>query len=234
MAFHSFVWPRSPTQAKSIVRILCANHCNWADVLIVRGRCFSDHHACFRADGVLENLLWNWDNQKRLYLVYKEGAGTTGGPVPRWFDKIYGYNQFCQCNFVGRTNSQGRVRLPGQQGWRYPGSLCSNVLHRGHQVVGYGCQQGCRFARVECPYPDDCNKNTMIELIAIGLTRGVPLRAVPLPSVLTTRPRKPTVEGIHCVRWGACASADCSQRRRNSARVSRFGVPLGCLFFRII
>ena len=95
VAFHSFAWPRSPKQAKSIARTLYANHCNWAEVLIVRGRRFSDHHFCYSANRVFENLLWNCDKLKRPYLVYKEGNGTTGGPIPRWFDKIFGSNQFC-------------------------------------------------------------------------------------------------------------------------------------------
>ena len=61
VAFHSFVWPRNTQQAKSIARTLYTNHCNWADVLIVRGRCFSRFHACFRANRVLEHLLWNFE-----------------------------------------------------------------------------------------------------------------------------------------------------------------------------
>ena len=232
MSFHSFVWPRGPKQAKSIARTLYANHFNWADILIVRGRCFSDHHACFRANRVLENLLWNWDKLKRPYLVYQEGNQTTGDPVPRWFDKTCGYNQFCQCNFVGRINSLGRVRFPGQPGWHYPGSLYINVLHRGHQVAGYGGQQRCKFEQVECPYPDGCNKNTMNELIATKVTRmmigvlkdrplSVPPRGVPLPSVLTTRLRKPKVERVHFTRWICrrygrdAVFGDCIQKRRN-------------------
>ena len=57
-----------------------------------------------------------------------------------------------------------------------------------------------------------CDKNTLNELMAIGLIKtlvgvledrppSVPPRGVPLPSVLTTRPRKPKVEGVHYVRW---------------------------------
>ena len=52
----------------------------------------------------------------------------------------------------------------------------------------------------------------MNELIATKLTRmmisvlkdrppSVPPRDVPLPSVLTTRPRKPKVEMVHFTRW---------------------------------
>ena len=37
-AFHSFVWPRDPTEAKNIAHTLFINHCGWADVLVVRGR----------------------------------------------------------------------------------------------------------------------------------------------------------------------------------------------------
>ena len=59
-AFHSFAWPRNAREAKGIARTLFTNHCNWADVLIVRGRCFSSSNKFgFRANRVLENLLWN-------------------------------------------------------------------------------------------------------------------------------------------------------------------------------
>ena len=37
VAFHSFAWPRHVKEAKGIARMLYANHCNWVDVLIVRG-----------------------------------------------------------------------------------------------------------------------------------------------------------------------------------------------------
>ena len=40
VAFHSFAWPRSIREARSIARTLFINHCAWVDVLIVRGRCF--------------------------------------------------------------------------------------------------------------------------------------------------------------------------------------------------
>ena len=40
VAFHWLVWPRSAKAARSIARTLCTNHCNWADVLVIRGRCF--------------------------------------------------------------------------------------------------------------------------------------------------------------------------------------------------
>ena len=93
MAFHSFSWPRNTREAKGIARTLFTNHCKWADVLIVRGRCFSSHKACFRANRALENLLSNWSQLGRPYLVYTEGVGPclslgpgSEDPVPRWLD----------------------------------------------------------------------------------------------------------------------------------------------------
>ena len=65
VASHSFVWPQDVGKAKSIVRTLFANHCDWVDVLIVRGRCFGYHRNCFRANSVLENLLWNRSKMRR-------------------------------------------------------------------------------------------------------------------------------------------------------------------------
>ena len=52
-AFHSFVWPRNVKEAKGIARTLFIDHCNWADVLILRGRCFSSNKVCLRANRVL-------------------------------------------------------------------------------------------------------------------------------------------------------------------------------------
>lgn len=43
VALHLFVWPRHAREAKKIVRTLCANHCKWTDVLVVRGWCVSTY-----------------------------------------------------------------------------------------------------------------------------------------------------------------------------------------------
>ena len=69
-AFHSFVWPRNVKEAKGIARTLFTNHCNWVDVLIVRGRCSSSNKVWFRASMVLQNLLWNLSNMRRPYVVH--------------------------------------------------------------------------------------------------------------------------------------------------------------------
>ena len=64
-----------------------ANHGDWADVLIVRGRCFGYQRNCFRgANSVLENLLWNWSKMRRPYVVYQEGKLATNDcdPVLGW------------------------------------------------------------------------------------------------------------------------------------------------------
>ena len=58
-AFHSFVWPRNVKEAEGIARTLFTNHCNWAGVLIVRGRYFSSNKFCVRPNRVLEHVLWN-------------------------------------------------------------------------------------------------------------------------------------------------------------------------------
>ena len=50
VAFHSFAWPQDFGKTKSIVRKLFADHCDWVDVLIVRGRRFDYHRNCFRAN----------------------------------------------------------------------------------------------------------------------------------------------------------------------------------------
>ena len=56
VAFHSFVWPTTGREAKSLARTLYANHCDWVDVLIVRGRCFRSNKLGLRANRVLENF----------------------------------------------------------------------------------------------------------------------------------------------------------------------------------
>ena len=73
VAFHSFVWPESSRLCKSIVRTLRTNHCNWFDVLVVRGRCFSKRKERFWANRVLENLLLGWKEAKKPFMVYAEG-----------------------------------------------------------------------------------------------------------------------------------------------------------------
>ena len=52
VVFHSFKWPKDRRKAKRIARTLFANHCDWADVLIVRGRCFGFHRSCHHSNGI--------------------------------------------------------------------------------------------------------------------------------------------------------------------------------------
>ena len=89
VAVHSFVWPREAREAKSIARTLFTNHGGWADVLVVRGRCFCSHGSCLAASRVLEHVLWHWSTTSQTYLVYKEGdAETSGGDrVPSWLER---------------------------------------------------------------------------------------------------------------------------------------------------
>ena len=103
VAFHSFAWPRGVKEAKGIARTLFTNQCNWADVLIVHGRCFSSSKVCFRANRMLEDLLWNWSKMRRPYVVYREGNDGIGDcdPVPAWLAHECVHRDFCQCHLVG-------------------------------------------------------------------------------------------------------------------------------------
>ena len=65
VAFHSFVRPSNVKEVEGIARTLFINRCNWVDVLIVRGRCFSSNKVCFRVDRALEHLHWNWSKMRR-------------------------------------------------------------------------------------------------------------------------------------------------------------------------
>ena len=160
VAFHSFTWPRNAKQARSIARTLYTNHCNWADVLIVRGRCFSTNNVCFRSNRVLENLLWNWSKLGRPYVVYREGSEGTGGgdPIPTWLSQECVVD-CCQCNLVGR-------RHPG---WHHPGTLYSNVISRRHQLF----EGRCGYSHAQWPFPSGCNRNIKNDEIALRLCRAV-------------------------------------------------------------
>ena len=148
VAFHSFAWPRNVRDEKSIVRTLITNHCNWTDVLVVRGRCFSANKICFRANRVLENLLWNWSKLGRPYVVYQGGSEGTGGgyPMPSWLLGGCVYNDFCQCYVVSRRH----------QGWHHPGALCSNIISRRHQLFEGHCGQ----SHIQMLFPNGCDRNT--------------------------------------------------------------------------
>ena len=146
---------RNVKEAKGIARTLFINHCNWVDVLIVRGRCFSSNKVCFRANRVLEHLFWNWSKMRRPCVVYKEGNGGIGNgdPVPSWFTQECVHKDCCQCNLVGLRH----------QGWHHPGTLYSNVISRRHQLVERNC--GC--FHVQWPFLVGCNTNTKNVEIAI-------------------------------------------------------------------
>ena len=162
VAFHSFAWPRNAREAKSIARTLFTNHCNWADVLIVRGRCFStSSQLCFRANRVLENLLWNLSKMGRPYVVYPDGSESNGGGdlVPAWLSGECVYQGFCHCNMVSLRH----------QGWHHLGALYSNIVSRRHQLFEGHC--GCSHDKL--PFPRGCNRNTKNVEIAIKLCRVV-------------------------------------------------------------
>ena len=115
VAFHSFVWPTIVRKAKSIARTLYANHCNWADVLIVRGRCFRSNKVSLRANRVLENVLWIWSSMRRPYVVHTEGRHDTpfADPIPDWLERENVYRHFCQCHLLGpsRFETTGKTRI---------------------------------------------------------------------------------------------------------------------------
>ena len=161
VVFHSFIWPSNVKEAKGIARTLFTNHCDWADVLIVRGRCFSSNKVCFRANRVLENLLWNWSTMRRPYVVYQEGNEATSvcDPVPLWFTHERVHKDLCQCPLVG----------PCPQGWHRRGALYSNVVGRRHQLFEKRC--GC--SQVEWQFLSGCTKNTKNQDIAIRLSGTV-------------------------------------------------------------
>lgn len=74
VAFQGFAWPHVAREAESIMRTLFNNLCQWADVLIVRGRCFGWQRSRFAANRVLENLLWHWSKTSIPFAVYQEGG----------------------------------------------------------------------------------------------------------------------------------------------------------------
>ena len=84
------------SRGQGIARTLFINHCGWADVLVVRGRCFGPNRFCLRANRILKNLLWNWACGGRPYLVYKEGSEESvgGDPILNWLDNGCVYQGF--------------------------------------------------------------------------------------------------------------------------------------------
>ena len=87
--FHSFARPTFDVKkAKSIARTIWINHCGWANVLVIRGRCWCSQRSYFRSNRVLENLLWRWCEMGRPFVVYKEGHAEIGGgePIPAWLN----------------------------------------------------------------------------------------------------------------------------------------------------
>lgn len=114
VAFHGFAWPRAATECKSIVRALFANHFQWADVFVVRGRCFCSHRGRHAGNRTFVNLSWGWSSSGRPSLVYKEGGTHIGGgyQVPKWFEGSQCHcSYFCQCNLVSQC----------QGAWHHPG-----------------------------------------------------------------------------------------------------------------
>ena len=197
-ASHSFALPQNGGKAKGIVRTFFANHCDWADVLIDRGRCFGHHKSCFRAKRALENSLWNRSKMRRPYVVYQDrSAETPSGcdPVPGWLTQECVYKNLCQCHLVGTH----------YQGWCRAGSLYSNVVCRRFQL--FEGRSDCTGGMVEydrLPW-NYLNRNAKNREIATGLSwivmhvlrdtpPSVPPRGESMVCALTCRKRKPKCE----------------------------------------
>ena len=93
-------------------------------MLIVRGRCFGHHDSYYRANVVLENLLWQWNELKRPFVVYQEERVPyhRRDVIPRWLITdwhLQTHRNFCQCHSVGYD----------WPGWHRPGTLYSNFVH---------------------------------------------------------------------------------------------------------
>ena len=126
---HSFAWPTfDAKKVKSIARTLWTNHCHWVDVLVIHGRCWCSNNCCLRSNRVFENLLWHWNDERRPWVVYKEGSASTGGgePIPAWLDDGYCVcDDFCQCNLVGMYTDY-TPRVVNGQDWHHLGTMYSN------------------------------------------------------------------------------------------------------------
>ena len=153
--FHSFAWPTFDVRkAKSIARTIWTNHCGWASVLVIRGRCWCSQKNWFRSNCVLENLLWRWCEVGRPFMVYKEGNGETGGgdPVPAWLKGIFCVgDDFCQCNLVGVGLLGSLLNINGH-GWHHPGMLYANgdaVWYKFPQLL----KCNCRYSMIKTHYP---------------------------------------------------------------------------------
>ena len=138
-----------------------ATHCDWVDVLIVRGRCFRSSKISLRANRALENLLWNWSSMRRPYVVFTGGRSGIRyvDPIPAWLERERVYHHLCQCHLLG----------PRHAGWHRHGSLYSNVVRVNWEMM-WSCRLGCCKQR---PFPEGCTKNTMNTEIATKHTRVV-------------------------------------------------------------
>lgn len=118
VSFRSFVRPRIAREARSIMRTVFTSQCGWADVLVVRGRCFCSHKSCHAANRVLEELPWQWSKTKRPFVVYTDGSVELGGGdlVLNWLNEGQNYDRVCQCNLVA-----------GRKHWHRPGKLYTNI-----------------------------------------------------------------------------------------------------------
>ena len=221
VAFHSFVWPQDVGKVKSIVRTLFASHCMWADVLIVRELCFGTHRDCFRANRVLENLLWNWSKMWRPYVVYQEGkmANSNCDLAPGWLTHECVYRDFCQCHLLDYISDD----------WHRPVSLYSNVVCRRFPLFERPC--GCSHDNWR--FPLGCGRNIKNREIAIRLSwivmhvltdtpPSVPRRGEPMVFVLTSKVRTP--------KWGRERLKGIKRRHRIKEEIDREF--RGCLWAR--
>ena len=127
-------------------------------MLVVRGRCFGIPSNCFRANRVLEYLLWSWSKMRRPYVLYQEGklANSNCDFVPGWLTQECVYKDVCKCN----------VLIYADDDWHRPGSLYSNVVCRRFQLFERRC--GCSHDNWR--FPRGCGRNTKNREIANRLS----------------------------------------------------------------
>ena len=191
VAFHSFVWPRNIREAKGIVRTLCANRCEWTDMLVVRRRCFSICKRgvrCCLANQAFECLLWSWSEARRSWLLYREGNGYPifnaygthrnwcdicwGDPVPSWLDECHcRCDSYCQCNLLGCRGIVIHVNFTKFYSdlWRAnrPGDRFPDRWGNWYRFDGESVANACGCSRMMCHHPcEHCSKHTINDRIA--------------------------------------------------------------------
>ena len=193
VASHSIVWPRDIGEAKGNVHIVCANHCGWTGILVVRGRCFSifKHGGkCRPTTWVLAHLLWGWSGARRPFNYFSGGncdpeyddidvlpdrcETNWGDPIPPWLDECYCRSRgYCQCNVLGRRGYHHPGKCyPNLREVDHPGGQFFNQRGRRFRWDSEPIVNGCEYSRVLCQFPyDNCIKHTVDDRMAAELAR---------------------------------------------------------------